>query len=191
MKTSNEVYAKDRNAWRAWLQEYHSTEDEVWLIFYKKTSGKPSIGYQEAVEEALCFGWIDSLKKSIDSTRYKQKFTPRKIGSIWSESNKKRVDRLIKNDLMKEPGLKLINQAKKDGSWDKIPVSQQPIDPPQEFIKALQENSEANIYFQSLAPSYQKQFITWIGSAKRLETRIKRADESISLLANKQKLGLK
>lgn len=191
MKTSNEVYAKDRNQWRTWLQENHSTSNEVWLVFYKKTSGKPSVGYEEAVEEALCFGWIDSLKKSVDSIRYKQKFTPRKKGSLWSESNKKRVNRLIKDGLMTEPGMVLIKQAQKDGSWHKISASKQPIDPPQEFVKALQENTEAYIFFQSLAPSYQKQFIVWIGSAKRQDTRLKRTEESISLLANKQKLGLK
>ena len=191
MKTSNEVYAKDRNQWRTWLQENHSTSNEVWLIFYKKASGKPSVGYEEAVEEALCFGWIDSLKKSVDSIRYKQKFTPRKKGSLWSESNKKRVNRLIKDGLMREPGMVLIKQAQKDGSWHKISASKQPIDPPQEFVKALQENTEAYIFFQSLAPSYQKQFIVWIGSAKRQDTRLKRTEESISLLANKQKLGLK
>ncbi len=191
MKTSNEVYAKDRNQWRTWLQENHSTSNEVWLIFYKKTSGKPSVGYEEAVEEALCFGWIDSLKKSVDSIRYKQKFTPRKKGSLWSESNKKRVNRLIKDGLMREPGMVLIKQAQKDGSWHKISASKQPIDPPQEFVKALQENTEAYIFFQSLAPSYQKQFIVWIGSAKRQDTRLKRTEESISLLTNKQKLGLK
>lgn len=191
MKTPNEVYAKNRNQWRTWLQEHHSTSDEVWLIFYKTTSGKPSISYQEAVEEALCFGWIDSLKKSVDSTRYKQKFTPRKKGSIWSESNKKRVSRLIKDGLMEEPGMILIKQARKDGSWHKIQASRQPIDPPQEFFKALQEDSVAYGFFQSLAPSYQKQFINWIGSAKRQDTRQKRTEESISLLTNKQKLGLK
>ena len=191
MKTQNEVYAENRNHWREWLQKNHSTWDEVWLIFYKKTSGKPSVSYQEAVEEALCFGWIDSLKKSIDSTRYKQKFTPRKSGSIWSESNKKRVDRLIKDGLMREPGMKLIDQARKDGSWHKVPASRQVIDPPREFLKALQENRAAKQFYDSLAPSYQKHFISWIGSAKRQDTRLKRARESISLLANKQKLGLK
>src|SRR5437667_4374542 len=101
-------YPKDRKAWRQWLQKHHAKEPGVWLIYYKKNSGKSRVAYDEAVEEALCFGWIDSIMKPIDDDKYMQKFTPRKVKSVWSALNKKRVEKLMEQNLMEPAGLAII-----------------------------------------------------------------------------------
>jgi uncharacterized protein YdeI (YjbR/CyaY-like superfamily) len=110
--------ARNRKEWRKWLQNNYSTSPGIWLVYYKKDSDKPTISYDEAVEEALSFGWIDSKANTLDDERYMQVFTPRKQGSIWSKINKQRVEKLIKNELMTSPGLEKVEVAKKDGSWN-------------------------------------------------------------------------
>lgn len=109
MKMNKTLYVTNRDDWRAWLNKNHKTEKEVWLIYYKNHTGKPTIPYDVAVEEALCFGWIDSIVKRIDDERYMQKFTPRKTNSNWSELNKKRVKKMIKEGRMTEAGMAKIN----------------------------------------------------------------------------------
>ncbi len=113
-------YAKDRKAWRNWLQKHHTKEPGVWLIYNKKSSGKSRVSYEEAVEEALCFGWIDTIAKPIDEYTYKQKFTPRKIKSVWSALNKKRVEKLLEQKLKTPPGMEIIETDKKNGSWTQL-----------------------------------------------------------------------
>lgn len=112
MKTTKKLYVKSRDEWRSWLQNNHAAEKEIWLIYYKKHTGKPRIPYDDAVEEALCFGWIDSIVKRIDDEKYIQKYTPRKDKSIWSELNKKRTEKMIKQGRMTEAGLIKIQKAK-------------------------------------------------------------------------------
>jgi uncharacterized protein YdeI (YjbR/CyaY-like superfamily) len=109
--------AIDRTAWRNWLVENHQTSAGIWLIYYKVKSGKPSVRYSEVVKEALCFGWIDSKVKSLDTDRYMQSITPRKPKSVWSKLNKQYIEELIQQGLMTEAGLEKINAAKQDGSW--------------------------------------------------------------------------
>jgi uncharacterized protein YdeI (YjbR/CyaY-like superfamily) len=174
------------------LETNHTHKSEIWLVYFKKASGKPSLGYEETVEEALCFGWVDSLIKKIDEERYARKFTPRNEDSQWSESNKQRVERMIEAGRMTEHGLKLIEAAKASGRWDEV------IEPPEleyglhpEFEQALQSNSAAQATFSSLASSYQKQYLGWINQAKREQTRKKRIREAIQLLEEGRKLGLK
>lgn len=164
----------NRAAWRAWLEKNHATESELWLIYYKKHCGKKSIRYEEAVEEALCYGWIDSIVKRLDDERYMQKYTPRKRKSIWSKLNKSRVERLVKNGRMTAVGLAVIEAAKKDGSWDRLSaVEEEPV-MPDDLADVLSQNASAGRFFHSLAPSYQKQYLWWLLSAKRPETRKKR-----------------
>jgi uncharacterized protein YdeI (YjbR/CyaY-like superfamily) len=183
---------KDRLAWREWLKENHDQVDEIWLIYYKKSTGLPSIAYQDSLDEALCFGWIDSLIKKIDDEKYARKFTPRKDSSKWSLVNKKRVAQLIQEGSMTEFGLKKVEAAKRSGSWD-APTQKPKLDfeMPAEFSQALKENPRAEEAFNNLAPSYQKQYLAWIGTAKRSETRQKRIKESIKILNEGRKLGLK
>ncbi|HCO96826.1 MAG TPA: hypothetical protein DIU00_23285 [Phycisphaerales bacterium] len=186
-----QLYVTEREQWRNWLSENHAAEAGVWLILYKKETSKPSIEYEAAVEEALCFGWIDSIIKKIDAERYARKFTSRSDKSVWSALNKKRVNKMIKQGRMTEVGMAKIKAAKKTGLWDKDPRPRISLEIPPEFTKALARNKKAKENFDKLAPSYRKHYIGWITVAKRPETKKRRITESITLLEKGQKLGLK
>lgn len=189
MKT---VEVKDRAEWRAWLAANHDKEAEVWLVYYKKETGKASVAYGASVEEALCYGWVDSIIKSLGDTKYARKFTPRKENSKWSPSNIKRVEEMIKQGLMTEHGLRLVDAAKRTGRWD-APTRKPALtyEMPAEFAEALKDNAKAEATFDNLAPTYQKQYLAWIGTAKRADTKEKRIKESIRLLEKGEKLGLR
>ena len=189
MKT---VVVKNRAEWRAWLAANHDKETEVWLIYFKKKTGKTSVEYGASVEEALCYGWVDSIIKKLDDTKFARKFTPRKESSKWSPSNKKRVEQLMREGLMTEHGLQKMEAAKRTGKWDN-PVQKPKLtfDMPVEFAEALRKNKRAQETFRKLAPTYQKQYLGWIEVAKRPNTKEKRIKESIRLLAEGKKLGLK
>jgi uncharacterized protein YdeI (YjbR/CyaY-like superfamily) len=161
------------------------------LVFYKKETSKPTVAYEAAVEEALCFGWIDSIIKKIDAERYARKFTPRSDKSNWSQLNKKRVNKMIKQGRMTEVGLAKIKTAKKTGLWNKNGRPQISLEIPPEFANALARNKKAKENYDKLAPSYRKFYIGWIATAKRPETKKRRISESIALLEKGQKLGLK
>jgi len=191
VQAGEKLYVADREEWRKWLAKNHDRKKGIWLIYYKKHTGKPRIPYEDAVEEAICFGWIDSTVKKIDEEKYAQKFTPRKSRSRWSELNKKRAEKMIKLGKMTEAGLVKIREAKENGEWYKeAPKSQFPA-VPLEFKKALAASKKAREYFNSLAPSYRKQYIGWIAAARREETRKNRVMEAVSLLEQNQKLGMK
>ena len=183
---------KDRAAWRDWLADNHDRETEIWLIYFKKETGIPSIEYADSLDEALCYGWVDSLIKKIDEQRYARKFTPRKDDSKWSLVNKTRVEQLIQDGRMTEHGLKKVEAARQSGSWDS-PVQKPKLDfkMPAEFAEALKDNPRAEAAFKGLAASHQKQYLAWIITAKRPETRQKRIAESIQLLKDGKKLGLR
>lgn len=185
------IYLKTAAEWRAWLQQHHASESQVWLLFYKQDQRMPSIAYEAAVEEALCFGWIDSVIRKIDEASYARKFTPRKENSKWSESNKKRVAKLIASQRMAEDGLAKIEAAKKNGMWDKPDRPSIDLKMPADFAGALTASPKANAFFAQLAPSYQKQYLAWIAVARRRETRENRIAASIALLEKGEKLGMK
>ncbi len=191
METSGKLYVTSRDDWRAWLRRNHDTKKEVWLIYYKKQTGKPSIPYDDSVEEALCFGWIDSIIKKIDDEKFARKFTPRKAKSKWSEANKKRAKRMMKEGKMEEAGLARIMEAKKGGEWFKTaPVTKELVIPL--YVKeALAKNKKALDNFNNLAKSYKRQYIGWIAGAKMEETRRRRIAEAIRLLEKNEKLGMK
>lgn len=171
----------DREAWRAWLQENHDKSDGIWLVYYKKDSGKTSVQYEEAVEEAICFGWIDSQVNSIDDERYMQRYTPRNKNSAWSESNKERVIRMVEQGRMTEYGMAAVLVAQKGGHWDELaPVEN--LEVPPELESALAANAEAAELFSHLSPSHKKQFLYWIHSAKTEETRKKRIKKTVKML---------
>ena len=187
-----QVHVSNRGLWRRWLAENHDKEtDGIWLVLYKKETGRPTLEYEEAVEEALCFGWIDSIIKRIDDDKYCRKFTPRKNDSKWSSTNKKRAEKTIKEGRMTEFGLARIEAAKRSGSWAMDPRPVISSDIPQDLSGALARNRKAKDFFEMLAPTYRKHFIGWIVTAKRPETRAKRLKESLALLAQGEKLGLK
>lgn len=190
-KNKNQLYVSTREEWRTWLQKNHKKYSEIWLIFYKKHTSTPTLEYDASVEEALGFGWIDSIIKKLDDERYIRKFTPRKSDSNWSEINKKRAEEMITQGKMMPPGMKKIQEAKASGKWS---ASSRPVIPnkmPEEFEKNLEKNPRAQNFFHQLAPSYKKQFLGWISTAKRKETQEKRIKEAIDLLKQGKKLGLK
>ncbi|MBD6615472.1 hypothetical protein FNW02_06370 [Komarekiella sp. 'clone 1'] len=172
-------YATNRQKWREWLEKNHHTSIGIWLIYYKVKSGKPSVQYSEAVKEALCFGWIDSKVKSLDEERYMQIFTPRKSKSVWSKLNKKYIEELIEQNLMTDAGLKKIEVAKQDNSWNTLDAIEELIIPV-DLKQALEANETANKYFQAFSKSSKKNILFWIESAKRPETRLKRIEQTIS-----------
>lgn len=185
------VHLTNRKDWRLWLKENHNREKEIWLVYYKKHTGKPRVPYDDAVEEALCFGWIDSIVRTIDDETYMQKFTPRKARSNWSASNKKRVEKLISMGVMTKAGLEKIDIAKTNGSWDKVITATKSFEMPDELQSALKLNKSAKVFFENLSSSCQRQYIGWIASAIKTDTKQKRIKEAMNLLSKKQKLGMK
>ena len=175
--------------WREWLAEHHSSEAEVWLIFHKRHSGRASIAYKDARDEALCFGWEDSLVKRIDDRRYAQKFTPRRADSRWSEVNRKRYAELKAAGRLKPPG---IERCPTDRGYDpRPPRLSLPSRLPPYIEAALKDHPKALRHFEALAPSHRRRYYAWIESAKREETKLRRLEEAIRLLAGGKPLGLK
>lgn len=191
MKTCGKLYVASRDAWRAWLRHNHDSAKEVWVIYYKKHTGKPSIPYDDSVEEALCFGWVDSIIKRIDDEKFARKFTPRKAKSRWSEANKKRARKMIKEGKMTETGLEKIREAEKSGEWLRAPPVRRELVIPPYMKAALVRNKKALENFNKLAKSHKRQYVGWITSAKREETRKRRLAEVIRLLEKSEKLGMK
>jgi uncharacterized protein YdeI (YjbR/CyaY-like superfamily) len=187
-----QIHLSTHHRWRTWLAANHDKEkDGIWLVFHKKHTGRPALDYEDAVEEALCFGWIDSLIKRIDDDKFCRKFTPRKDTSNWSNSNRRRVEKIIKEGRMTKFGLAKIDTAKNSEKWQRAPRPRINLDTPRELSEALARNRQAKDFFDTLAPSHRKHFIGWIVMAKRPETRAKRIQQSLLLLARGEKLGLK
>lgn len=174
--------AKNRAKWHQWLLKNHLTSPGIWLIYYKKGCKKRTISYEEAVEEALSFGWIDSKVNALDKERYMQIFTPRKQGSIWSNLNKRRVEKLKKKGLMAPAGLEKVETAKKDGSWYFLDDIEDLIIP-RDLKEALDHDIAALNNFGSFSNSIKKQILYWIKSAKRDVTRKNRIKKTVQLAA--------
>jgi uncharacterized protein YdeI (YjbR/CyaY-like superfamily) len=177
---------RTRQAWRDWLQEHHATVSEVWLVFLKGEARSKGVSYEDAVEEALCFGWIDSLVKRLDDARYARKFTPRKADSRWSTSNRRRYASLAARGLLAPPGLA---RAPTDRSGDAPRPSTTVLSP--DIEAGLRADPRAWRFFQQLAPSHRRAYIGWIESARRSATREKRLREATAMLAAGRKPGLK
>lgn len=180
-----------RAEWRKWLKDNHLSSPGIWFLFYKQLSGKKTISYNDAVEEALCYGWIDSIIKSIDDVKYMQKFTPRTNNNKWSPTNIERIKKLITEKKMTKAGMaKIPAEILKEGTEKKIKnhISDEALT---SFLLKLKKHPIAFKNFNNLAPSYRKIYIGWIFSAKREETQQKRFNESVSLLEQNKKLGIK
>jgi uncharacterized protein YdeI (YjbR/CyaY-like superfamily) len=179
--------------WRAWLERNHDREKEVWLVYYKKGSGKTSVTYEEALEEALGYGWIDSVVNRLDAERYMQKWTPRKPKSVWSAANKARIKKLTAEGRMAAPGLEKVAAAKRNGSWSKLSDIDRigrPPKIPQELDEALDANPAAKDKFERLAPSQKKLWAWWVLSAKRPETRARRIAGTVQGVAAGRRPGM-
>ena len=176
--------------WRAWLAENHDREKEIWVVYYKKGRGKKSLTYIEALEEALCFGWIDSTVQRLDEDRYQQRYTPRNADSVWSALNKARIAKLIASGRMAEPGLRKIKEAKKNGSWTRLdPVERSAAFAP-ELLEALAKHPKAREAFEKLPPSQKKLWSWWIISAKKAETRVRRIAAALVWIEAGRRIGM-
>jgi uncharacterized protein YdeI (YjbR/CyaY-like superfamily) len=181
--------ARTLERWRRWLATHHASESEVWLIFHKQHTGKPSVAYNDAVDEALCYGWIDSLIKRIDDDRYARKFTPRRADSTWSTANLKRYAALKASNRLAAPGLERGPDGKRVVDAPS-PVSLS-AGVPAYIVRAFKQDGRAWKCFESLAPSYRRRYVVWIDIAKREETKQSRLREAIGMLRGGNKLGLK
>jgi uncharacterized protein YdeI (YjbR/CyaY-like superfamily) len=182
------LFAPARETWRTWLEEHHESAREIWLVLLKKHVARPSVTLEEAVEEALCFGWIDGHLRRIDEESHALRFTPRGRRSIWSQSNKDRVARLIEEGRMTPAGLAAVEAAKANGEWDAASAREDVDTVPEDLARALREVgiSEA---FTSMAPSHRKAYLYWVNEAKRDETRRRRIAETVRRVREGQQFG--
>jgi uncharacterized protein YdeI (YjbR/CyaY-like superfamily) len=178
-----------REDWRAWLERRHASAKEAWVTVCKKAADGPSLRYEEAVEEALCFGWIDGRTKSVDGQRYAVRFSPRKPRSIWSESNKQRVERLIAEGRMTAAGLAKVAEAKANGEWDAAAAREDVSSIPSDLERALRKDAAAWEAFQLWPASRKKQYLYWLTIAKRAETREKRIKAIVDLAGTPSRPG--
>lgn len=175
------------SAWEKWLAANHTKSDGIWLRIFNKESGEKTVTYAEALDEALCYGWIDGQKKKFDSDSWIQKFTPRRARSIWSKRNIEHIERLTKENRMKAAGLKAFEDAKKDGRLESAYDSPSNATPPDDFLKRLEKNKKAKAFFDSLNKT-NKYAITWrLQTAKKPETREKRMNIILEMLAKGEK----
>jgi len=184
------IFCKNRDEWRIWLEQNHTIEKEIWLIYFKKHTKRETVVYNEAVEEALCFGWIDSTIKSIDGETYMQRYTPRNKNSVWSLVNKKRIQKLIAENKMTPAGLDLVAIAKKNGQWEKAYSSSKDVIMPKEMQDALEKNPLAFKNFYNFPPSVQREYKRWVSAARKPETIHKRITIVIERSERNEKAGM-
>lgn len=182
-----ELFAS-QDAWEQWLETYHERSHGIWVKISKKDSERTTVTYSEALDVALCYGWIDAQKKPYDQEMWLQKFTPRRPNSGWSKVNVDKVTQLVASGKMKPSGMKEVNAAKEDGRWDAAYESQRNFTVPEDFQHELEKNSQAKEFFETLNRQNRYAIYYRIQTAKKPETRKARVDKFIEMLANSQKL---
>jgi uncharacterized protein YdeI (YjbR/CyaY-like superfamily) len=182
----NAIHPQTRAEWRSWLEQHHTRQEGIWLISYKKGTGKPRFDYDEAVEEALCFGWIDSKPNKLDEERSLLWFAPRKPRTGWSKLNKERVERLIKQGQMMPAGLAKVTTAQQDGSWNVLDAIEA-LEIPPDLEQALAAYETARQNFDAFPKSVKRGILEWIAAAKKPETRAKRVTETAQLAAQNER----
>lgn len=185
-ESAEQIHPANSKEWRRWLQKNHEQQTAVWVIYEKMQEGKRALSWADAVDEALCFGWIDSTARTIDETRYMQFFTKRKPGSPWSKINKEKIERLGAAGKIAAAGMAVIERAKEDGSWSQMDAVEE-LEMPKDLIKAFRLHPGAKKYFEGLTRSVRKMMLHWIASAKLPETRARRIEEIASKAALQQK----
>jgi uncharacterized protein YdeI (YjbR/CyaY-like superfamily) len=183
----NKLTFKTALEFRVWLQKNHVNSDGIWLQIFKRDSGKKSITYAEALDQALCHGWIDGRKQPYNEVSWLQKFTPRRAGSGWSKLNTKHVERLIKTGQMASAGLEVVKAAKTDGRWQTAYDSPRNAAPPQDFLKALSKDKKANAFFETLNKANVYAIVYRLQTAKKPETRERRMKTILEMLARGEK----
>lgn len=184
MQETEVFYPENQDAWRRWLEEHHLSKQSVWVVFYRKASGRPSVSWSDAVDTALCFGWIDSKKIKIDSERSHQFFSSRKAGSTWSKINKEKIRKLTESGLMAPAGLSVVEIAKQNGSWTMLDAVEE-LEIPEDLENAFGMHPGTKAYFQSLSKSVRKMMLQWLVLAKRPETRENRVAEIVECSGRK------
>lgn len=190
MQPNSALNFKDREEWRSWLEKNHDREDGVWLFHFKKSSGMVGVTHEEAVEEALCYGWIDSKLKSVDVEKFALKYSLRKAGSVWSRINKEKAEKMIRVGKMTGAGLEKIEEAKRAGSWQNAYTNIKRDRIPADLKKALMENDRAWSNFENFANSYRNMYIGWVIGAKTPGTRRKRIARVVKQSIENKKLLL-
>jgi uncharacterized protein YdeI (YjbR/CyaY-like superfamily) len=180
---------KSPAAWRAWLERNHDTAKEIWLVYYKKGAGKKSVTYEEALDEALSFGWIDSTVRRLDAERYMQRYTPRNPKSVWSKTNKARIKKLVADGRMTEAGQAKVRAAKRSGNWKTLDKVDN-LEAPPDLLAALAARPAARENFDRLSASQKKLWIWWIVDAKRPETRTRRIAAAGEWIEAGRKIGI-
>jgi uncharacterized protein YdeI (YjbR/CyaY-like superfamily) len=181
-----QTHAETVEAWRGWLAEHHETERGTWLVSWKKHTGRPAMTYDAAVEEALCFGWVDSLARTLDEDHSMLLYTPRKASSNWSRSNKQRVERLIADGRMQPAGLRMVELAKTSGTWTALD-SVENLEVPADLETAFDRHPGAREHWQAFPRSVRRGILEWILNAKRAPTREKRIEETASMAARDER----
>ncbi|MBM4169570.1 MAG: hypothetical protein FJ215_10525 [Ignavibacteria bacterium] len=185
------LYISTRKTWREWLRKNHNRKAEIWLVYYKKHTGKPRIPYDDAVEEAICFGWIDGMIKRVDDETFIQRFTPRSSTSKWSRHNIRRAEKMIAARKMTRTGMaayQLLLDDPKSRMADQNPAFENAVHP--DFTKAMKDHNRARTNFAEFPPSYQRLCYGWINAAKRDKTRQKRIAQIVRLAARGEKIGM-
>ncbi len=192
MEPDNTLYFPGQEEWRDWLKDNHDKVNEAWLIHYNKTSWKNSISHDEAIDEALCFGWIDGKIRSIDEEKYMFRYSPRKPNSIWSKINREKVEQLTRAGRMTAAGLARMEEAKKNGFWEKAYSNTNRVieEMPPDLEAALREDEAAWTNFQGFANSYRNGYIGWVNDAKTEPTRMKRIGVVVERSAINKKPGI-
>jgi len=186
MTEKQTFYVNSKEEWRQWLEENHHIEQSVWLICNTRKSNLPNVYWTELVDEALCFGWIDSTRKTVDEGSFMQLFSRRKPKSTWSKINKEKVQKLIEHNLMTKAGFETIRIAKENGSWN-ILDSVEDLTIPEDLMEAFKIHEGSEVYFLSLSKSIKKMLLQWIILAKRPETRKNRINEIATHAAQNKK----
>ena len=186
MKT---LHVRTAEEWRDWLAGHHASVPEIWLVFHKQHTGMASIDYKVALDEALCFGWVDSLVKRLDDRRFARKFTPRRANSRWSEVNRKRYAELKAAGRLKPPGIERPPTSR--GDAPRPPRLEMPARLSAYIQAALKKHPKARRHFEAMPPSHQREYYAWIESAKREETKLRRLEQAIRMLEEGRELGLK
>jgi uncharacterized protein YdeI (YjbR/CyaY-like superfamily) len=190
VEVTETLYAKDRKFWRDWLGRHHAEKKEIWLVFYKKHVQEPCVTYDQAVEEALCFGWIDSTLKRNDDNRHTIRFTPRKNTRLWSNLNRKRFRKMIGQGRMTKAGLDKVHPSVDINRDDALTGPGEGLAIPEFVQEGLKAEPEAWAEFQARAPSQQRMIVGWIMNAKRPETHIRRLERAIKAMHRKEPVGM-
>jgi uncharacterized protein YdeI (YjbR/CyaY-like superfamily) len=181
------VHADDRATWHAWLEANHASARGVWLVTWRRRTGRPTLSYEDAIQEALCFGWVDSTGGHLDDDRGKLYFAPRKPRSVWAASNKARVEKLIREGRMTPAGLAAIERARANGSWSLLESSDR-LEVPDDLAAALEAHPPADASFAAFPPSARKMMLGWLATARRPETRARRIERIAEAAARNERV---